>query len=312
MLGVLCLFLLSGHGFPHGLLRPRQDCVSPSQPNPIADQYPNSITGTVNGTLVLIPMSLEAVRQIIPHPILVDAYRTILPGFPKDKYPALLQSVQDHDLRFNGSSVPGVVDFTVGSLLVATPLISSNRSQRSSFEYPFVDLSGDGRTAYRWAVTQLITPDRPIARGGSEAYGTTVHDTQFDPPCEAYGTVADNSSTTYFKGSVQIDGIWTQVLSLSFKTTNESGIAGLSDFIENAVSQPFFSDGDICDVQPRLFNTSISQRLFRPRKVKGTVKALPPAHPDESVWEQVWGVQVDTAMVEFWPSPRCAELFPTF
>jgi len=100
-----------------------------------------------------------------------------------------------------------------------------------------------------------------------------------------------------------------EVLSLSFKTTNETGTVGLFDYIKNAVSQPYFSDGNLCDLQPRLFNTSISQAPFQPQKVRGTIRALPPAYPIESVWKQALGMRVDTAMVELWPSPRCAELF---
>jgi hypothetical protein len=52
-------------------------------------------------------------RSIIPskYAILTDGYRALLPHFPKDMYPAILQVVHDHDVRFGDYRLE---DFSVG------------------------------------------------------------------------------------------------------------------------------------------------------------------------------------------------------
>lgn len=92
-------------------------CIPYSQPNPIASQYPGNVTGTVNATLVLLPIPFAYARLIIPakYAILKDAYRSLLPNFPEDQYPALLQMVRDHDIRYQG--INAIQDFSVPSLL---------------------------------------------------------------------------------------------------------------------------------------------------------------------------------------------------
>jgi hypothetical protein len=60
-----------------------------SSPNPIASLYPNSVTGTINGTFAAVPIPFEMARNIIPsqYGILKAAYKSLLPGFPEGKYP---------------------------------------------------------------------------------------------------------------------------------------------------------------------------------------------------------------------------------
>jgi hypothetical protein len=58
-------------------------CVAKqSQPNPIASQYPNSATGTINGTVAIIPIPYAQARSIVPsqYPILKKAYEKLMPG----------------------------------------------------------------------------------------------------------------------------------------------------------------------------------------------------------------------------------------
>lgn len=88
-------------------------CQSHDQPNPIASIYPNNATGTLNGTVAVIPIPLELARSIIPsqYRILEHAYRDLLPSFPEGMYPAVLQAVHDHDVQAFGFKIP---DFSVG------------------------------------------------------------------------------------------------------------------------------------------------------------------------------------------------------
>jgi hypothetical protein len=87
-------------------------CASQTQPNPIAQLYPNNATGVLNGTVSLLPIPLSLARQLIPaqYRILEHAYRAILPGFPRDMYPAVLQAVHDHEVQAFGYKIP---DFSV-------------------------------------------------------------------------------------------------------------------------------------------------------------------------------------------------------
>lgn len=87
-------------------------CKSQSQPNPIASIYPDQVTGTVNGTLSVLPIPLTDAQQIVgpKYAILTAAYRELLPDFPHDMYPAIIQAVHDHDLQAPGVRIP---DFTV-------------------------------------------------------------------------------------------------------------------------------------------------------------------------------------------------------
>lgn len=87
-------------------------CQSRSQPNPIATTYPNNATGTLNGTVAVIPISLDLARSMIPtqYRILEHAYRSLLPSFPEGMYPVVLQAVHDHDVQAFGYEIP---DFSV-------------------------------------------------------------------------------------------------------------------------------------------------------------------------------------------------------
>jgi hypothetical protein len=82
------------------------------QPNPIASTYPTNATGTLNGTVAVIPISLDLARSIIPtqYRILEHAYRSLLPTFPEGMYPIVLQAVHDHDVQAFGFHIP---DFSV-------------------------------------------------------------------------------------------------------------------------------------------------------------------------------------------------------
>jgi hypothetical protein len=79
-----------------------QQCTSQSQPNPLASNYPTDVTGTLNGTISIIPLPMALARSIIPskYRILTSAYRALLPNLPDDMYPAILQVVHDHDVRY--------------------------------------------------------------------------------------------------------------------------------------------------------------------------------------------------------------------
>ena len=65
------------------------DTTNNSQPNPIAKTFPNMTTGTINGSLVVLPLDYNVARAIIPrkYGILRQSIKAVLPFFPEDKYP---------------------------------------------------------------------------------------------------------------------------------------------------------------------------------------------------------------------------------
>lgn len=94
---------------------PLPSCVTKDQPNPIASLYPMNATGTLNGTIAVLPISLKLARQLIPpqYGILEHAYRSLLPSFPQGMYPAIVQALHDHEVQAFGYKIP---DFSVSLL----------------------------------------------------------------------------------------------------------------------------------------------------------------------------------------------------
>jgi hypothetical protein len=60
-----------------------------SQKNPISGQYLKQTTGTINSTIVVIPVNYTQARAIIPaqYPILKKQYQQWLPNLAADQYP---------------------------------------------------------------------------------------------------------------------------------------------------------------------------------------------------------------------------------
>ncbi|KAF3771070.1 hypothetical protein M406DRAFT_320628 [Cryphonectria parasitica EP155] len=255
-------------------------CTSSSQPNPIAQQYADSVTGTLNTTLAIVPIPLDTARKLIPaqYAILEDAYHDLLPSFPADMYPVLMQAGLDHDIQLAAISY-SLPDF-----------------QRAGWSFPFVDLLGDGFSSFIWAPAQMISADNEIAVNGSRAYGTIVFPATFDPACDAYGSKANGS--VYFTGNAtDSSGIYA---SLEFSALAQDTASPYpTTFFQNVTNQPIFGNGSLCDSQVRLFNSTLSQGQFAPVPVKGTIFSnLPPLDASAGVGD-VFGVLIDTPFIEY-------------
>lgn len=107
-------------------------CTTHDQPNPIASLYPDNATGTLNGTVAVIPIPLTLARKLIPseYGILEHAYRDLLPSFPKDMYPAVVQALHDHEVQAFGYKIP---DFSVSTHCVGEDLSNSISVRALSF-----------------------------------------------------------------------------------------------------------------------------------------------------------------------------------
>ena len=89
---------------------PRQVKISSAEsaPNPIAQTYPNNVTGTINGTIAVVPIPYSLARSLIPakYGILKSAYKKLLPNLPEDQYPVCECSL-DHKKNMYIKRCPG-------------------------------------------------------------------------------------------------------------------------------------------------------------------------------------------------------------
>ena len=276
-----------------GLAEPTSGlCLSVDQPNPIASIYPNNATGTLNGTIAVIPISLRLARQLIPpqYGILEHAYRALLPSFPQGMYPAIIQAVHDHDVQAFGYKID---DFSVRTLY--SQRNQNLPEQRTGIEFPFVDLLGDNSTSFKWAPSLLMTAGHEIALKGAADYGTNTFPATFDPGCDAYRAVPKSRKpgTTYY--SARALESKTSITTLFSSTQAEP--FPLS-FFKNFTNQPTFADGKTCDNMIKLFNTSVTTAPNTIERVKGTVRANIHPFNQEQEWRDVYGLRLDTAFIE--------------
>lgn len=250
-----------------------ESCQTYDLPNPIAHLYPGNATGTLNGTITVLPISLALARKLIPpqYGILTHAYRSLLPNFPTDMYPAILQALHDHEVQAFGYKIP---DFT-----------------RTGIEFPFLDMFGDG-TSFKWVPSLLMSAGHEIALKGAMDYGTTTFSASFDPPCDAYRSMPGKAAgtTSFSAQSTDTDA--------AFVSTEFAPIEGWTyplRFFKNVTSQPTFANGKTCDNMIRLFNTSVTASI---ETIRGSVRATIPPFMEEKVWENVEGIRLDSAFIE--------------
>ncbi|KAH3945158.1 hypothetical protein HBI56_055110 [Parastagonospora nodorum] len=248
-------------------------CQTLDQPNPIAAQYPNNATGVLNGTIAVLPISLDLARSLIPsqYRILEHAYRALLPDFPADMYPALVQAVHDHDVQAMGFKIP---DFS-----------------RAGIEFPFIDLLSDNSTSFKYIPTLFMTAGAAIAIKGAQDYGHKVFESEFNPPCDAYRATSDVATSFCATASdAHVDTTFT-----ASPTTPQFSL----DFFKNITNQVMFADGKSCDNMIRLFNTSLSTAPYGIESVRGSVKAqVPGLFEREQVWDGVEGIRFASAFIE--------------
>ena len=247
-------------------------CKTHDAPNPIARLYPGNATGTLNGTVAILPIPLALARSLIPsqYTILTAAYQALLPSLPSDMYPAVLQAVHDHEVQAFGYLIP---DFS-----------------RAGIEFPFLDLLGDGSTSFKWAPTLLMTAGHEIAIKGAQDYGTNTFASAFDPQCDAYRSVEGQPGASAFNARGENGTAFVDTL---FEKT-ERMVFGL-EFFRNVTNQPTFADGKTCDNMIRLFNTSVTTSI---ESVKGSVRAKLPPFKGEEIWDGAEGIRLDSAFIE--------------
>ena len=63
-------------------------------------------------------------------------------------------------------------------------------------------------------------------------------------------------------------------------------------------NQPWFGNGTLCEKQLALFNTTLSTGDRAPTGIEGRISLKAPLLPRDTVFEHVFGIQVDVAFVE--------------
>lgn len=235
-------------------------------------------TGTLNGTIAIVPIPLAEARKLIPsqYRILEHAYHYLLPSFPKDMYPAFMQATHDHEVQAFGYHIP---DFS-----------------RTGLEFPFLDFLGDNMTSFKWVPSLLMSAGHEVALKGAADYGIKTIPADFEPACNAYRAMpeAEEAGSTYYGAhSAQDDA--------SFITTVFAPTAKpmySMKFFQNVTNQPTFADGKTCNQMIRLFNTSVSISPNTIENVSGTVKTNLFPLENEQEWNDVLGLRGDTAFIE--------------
>ncbi|CAJ2507181.1 Uu.00g083670.m01.CDS01 [Anthostomella pinea] len=243
----------------------RDACVSESSPNPAAQQYPELISGNLNGTTLIVPITIERARELIPEEwgIAENAYRSLLPSFPAGMYPMMAQIVHDHDIQLPAYNV-SLQDFS-----------------RASFEFPFIDIFHDGQSSFRWAGSMMISAENPMAIGGTQSYGIKTYPAVFDPRCDAYKALPNGRTSISSKSSGNNTSKY-----MSLETgASWDNIPYSLDFFKNITNQPTFADTPICDYYQRLFNTTLTSGANAPVPIVGTVEANMDPFPCAQSWQ---------------------------
>ncbi|KLU91392.1 hypothetical protein MAPG_09912 [Magnaporthiopsis poae ATCC 64411] len=269
-------------------------CVSASAPNTISAKFPNSATGVLNGSLVVVPIPMADARRAVPPQwgILEGAMRANLPDFPQGMYPLFIQAVQDHDIKMHAFNV-SIPDFT-----------------RVSLEFPFIDLLNDGYSSFRWAPVMLLSSSNQLAIKGSADYGTKAVPATFTPECDGYQAVASSCSssaesvpgTTTFTATASDSS---SSFSLTVSPDPAPPISLPVGFFVNATNQPTFANGTACSNMIRLFDQSLFANGAgrEPRAVAGKVAAVGMG-PGLLSWtkddapREAFGIQVATPFAE--------------
>ncbi|KAI1453276.1 hypothetical protein F4805DRAFT_381180 [Annulohypoxylon moriforme] len=271
------IFILSAiHGTSSSqqiITSPHDACMTQDSPNQHAQQYPEFVSGNLNGTTLIVPISLKTARRLIPkeYGIAEAAYRELLPSFPKGMYPMMAQIVHDHDVQLPVCNA-SIADFS-----------------RTSLEFPFVDIFGDGHSSFRWASTFLISSSNPLAIQGAEGYGVTVHPSTFDPPCDAYTALP--SGATYAHSQAPGSGKFMTILA---KPSPNHAPYPLS-FIRSVTNQPVFADTRLCDYFVRMFDTPLTSAATP--VVADVSVDLDPFRGPRS-WHGVYGWRMATPFLE--------------
>ena len=164
-----------------------------AQPNPIAGRK-NFITGTINETVIVLPIPMTTARSLIPsqYKILTKQISAWAPGLA-GQFPMILELGLFHDIYNKGVSAGTGGDFLRGNL-----------------KFPFVDRLGDGYSAFSYVGDAIISTSNTGAQTSYGLNGITI-DPGFFAACNGYEYDV-NATQTAPPAQKQVDqAAWTNV-----------------------------------------------------------------------------------------------------
>ncbi|PBP21191.1 hypothetical protein BUE80_DR007749 [Diplocarpon rosae] len=269
-----------------------------SSPNPIKELYPHDITGTFNGTFLVVPINYDVARSIIPKKWAInkEAYRSLLPDLPGDLYPLVVRAGVNHDI--------GSPEFILDDL------------QTVHITFPFVDLLGDGYSSFSYNEYRILA----LPRGeisGHDKYNTMRVPASMSPYLEAYNlTVLDREASRYkldvfTKDFNTVRSTDSEDITVSFMMDHFIADRVTSDkmeFLKNVTNQPMFTDGNLCKNQIFLYDTVLSTGDNAPQRVRGSLTLAAPLVPVKNKHVSlVAGMTFSAAFRDFHDVP-CAQL----
>ncbi|KAL2065041.1 hypothetical protein VTL71DRAFT_4181 [Oculimacula yallundae] len=276
-----------------------------SAANPIADIYPNGITGTFNSSILVVPIPFELARSIIPGQWAINrkAYCELLPGFPTNSYPLVVRSGVDHGVGVRSLN------------------LTLNDFQLFHTMFPFVDFLGDGYSSFTYKPYLPISKENTIASAATLEYGTIPIPSTFSPNLEAYAYLSSGESPQARE----------RYLNVSAEAGTPSNLQAAVKFIDVGSVRPwpmnfYVNVTNQVGTHPEKFpvsgplnstdsylaylrecNTTLSTGDKAPRGVKGSVTLNKPLLPQDSTFSDVFGIRVDTAFLEI-TQKKCVEL----
>ncbi|PNP59432.1 hypothetical protein THARTR1_00922 [Trichoderma harzianum] len=235
------------------------------------------IKGVVNATIAIIPIPFSLARSIVP-----------------SKY-GILQTYLDYLPDFQGK-YPLVLELAVNTNVVISGTASSNFSS-IRFTYPFIDLLGNGYSAFRYETDWIVTP-QPDIIDASTSFGLRVTAADFRPDTpEAYEPLSDpycRGEASYDAYSRNSTGPYVTTRHCPQSPSDENHYDRQVAFYRNATTQPIFVDGSICANVTRSFDAEMAHNH---RFVESEV-IIHGDFPAHGKWEKVRGLQVATPFTE--------------
>ncbi|KAF1817342.1 hypothetical protein P152DRAFT_478339 [Eremomyces bilateralis CBS 781.70] len=266
LLDLLVVFLATGiHAYnaDRNTVYPPQ-CQASSANGNGSVRYPNTLTATANGTVAILPMALRDIEARFNLPVLTRAIHDLLPDFPADQYPAI---VNIQELSWFQGKFWGLVDVNIdGSAL------RFEDGKLISIEFPFLDHLHDGHTSFRKKSALLVSPSQRWTLLGPWNDDLRILETDFDPSCGAYADIdgafhVDAPAQPLFRfpppGSPMVRSMFESVFRESLPSEAVPiGFRPFADdllrFVTNVTNQPEFGPTGECDISKHLYTTPLS------------------------------------------------------
>ncbi|KAL9622256.1 MAG: hypothetical protein Q9160_003439 [Pyrenula sp. 1 TL-2023] len=254
---------------------------------------PNVVDGYANESAAIVPIDYDLARSIVPanYTIMTGAYESLLPNWPKGKYPVSLMFMQAVEEELALFSLAYETNDTSNGELVVSNLT------RVAIRFPFVSRLGSSASIpFRFAnVVVIQAPESNIV--GSSYLQQSLPGT-FDPPLGGYAAVpgcptGEKAYSTAWNGTDQADG---KPPTWKIDIEEKGDITYPPEFWRNVTTQPFFGGGSVPDLC--LVYRFDESSLNNPPAFTATVSVKPPYWPREETFKDIHGIHIPAAFSE--------------